>query len=196
LTFLSAFPGEVNVMTRAVVVRHLTVLRIHIALTLAVSVAIVESVATCQTQAPPRVRSQGPLIASAIAEGMGRSETFRRLVQAIETTDGVVYVIEGKCGNGVRGCLALSVSIAGPDRILRIIVEPRKAMGCELVALIGHELQHAIEVLSNPRIRSDGEIYAFFDRVGRSGIETFETDEARLAGMDVEREACRSKRKR
>ena len=88
-----------------------------------------------------------PKIADAIAQGVERSPTFRRLVESIDATDGLVYVAEGVCLYGARACLPTSVVIAGPYRILRILVNPRRAPRCELVEVIGHELQNAVEVL-------------------------------------------------
>ena len=105
-----------------------------------------------------------------------------------------MFVEEGRCGHsGVRACLLLSVTVAGPHRLLRILVDPRKAPGCELVEAIGHELQHAVEVLRERRIRSDLQIYNFFDTLGRAVSGRFETDEAIDAGFAVAREACRGR---
>jgi len=87
----------------------------------------------------------------------------------------------------------LSVTIAGPHRLLRILVETNKAPGCELVEAIGHELQHAVEVLRERRIRSDPQIHNFFDTSARAVWDRFETDEAVEAGFAVAREACRGR---
>ena len=123
-----------------------------------------------------RVRSENPVITAAIAQGIERSTTFRRLIEAIDTTDGLVYVLEGKCGgHGVRACLHMSVELSGPNRLLRILVNPRRAPGCELIASIGHELQHALEALSNRRIRTTGELISFFHRIRPGDPGRFET---------------------
>jgi hypothetical protein len=138
-----------------------------------------------------RVRSESARIAVAVTQGIEGSATFRRLVDTIDTTDGLVYVGEGVCGHGVRACLLLSVTVAGPNRVLRILVNPRKAPGCELVEMIGHELQHAIEVLGNPRVRTGLQAYNFFDVVGRTSAGRFETEAAMQAGLAVAGEGCR-----
>jgi hypothetical protein len=148
-----------------------------------------------QREAPsPRVRSEDPRIALAIAQGTERSATFRRLLRTIDATDGVVYVQPGECRRSVRACLHLWVGAAARYRFLRILVSARRAPGCELVTSIAHELQHAIEVLSEPRVRSAEDMYVFFDRKGAPGWrDTFETDEALEAGMQVEKEVCRGR---
>jgi hypothetical protein len=133
----------------------------------------------------PRVRpNYSPLIAELLVEGAKRSASFRQLVQKIDASDGIVYVEEGRCGHQVRACLALTVRIAGPNRIMRIIVEPRRYHD-ELIAAIAHELQHAVEALSNPAVRDAFTMYWFFDRIGRTDTGAFETEEAIQMGLNV-----------
>ena len=133
----------------------------------------------------PRVRDNGDLsIAALIREGTERSATFRRLVETIDATDGIVYVEQGKGRNGVRAYLALTVTVAGPHRILRIIVDTRTEHAA-LLAAIGHELRHAVEVLSDPAVTDNSAIYHFFEREGPTGSERFETGEAVRAGLEV-----------
>lgn len=143
-------------------------------------------------QAPliSRVRSENPVLAAAIARGTEHSATFRRLIEAIRATDGLVYVMEGQCGQGVRACLHMSIELAGPYRLLRVLVNTRRAPGCELIASMGHELQHAVEALSNPRIRTGFALSTFFHQIGPEGPRRFETPEAIAAGQAVEKEAC------
>jgi hypothetical protein len=138
----------------------------------------------------PRVRSENPLLSTAIAEGAQRSPTFRRLIESIDATDGLVYVLEGRCGQGVRACLHMSLELSGPNRLLRILVNPRRAAGCELIASIGHELQHALEALGNPNVRTAFGLSSFFHRIGPEGSRRFETADAIQAGLAVAREAC------
>jgi len=156
-------------------------------------VVVVLSVAASQAEPQnlPRVRTPSPGIADAIAQGIQRSPTFRRLVESIDGTDGLVYVEEGVCRYSARACLVMSVTIAGPHRVLHIRVNRRRAAGCRLVELVGHELQHAVEVLSNPTIRSDVEMVNFFDRIRQTGSVRFETAAALQTSIDVAREVCR-----
>ena len=144
-----------------------------------------------QEPAIPRVRSENPLLSAAIVQGATRSTTFRRLIEAIDATDGLVYVLEGRCGQGVRACLHMSLELSGKNRLLRILVNPRRAPGCELIASIGHELQHVVEVLSNSRIRSSAELFSFFHRIRPENPGRFETAKAVETGVAVEKEACK-----
>jgi hypothetical protein len=84
----------------------------------------------------------------------------------------------------------MSLELAGPNRLLRILVDPRRAPGCELIASIGHELQHALEALSNPSIRTSFGLSSFFHQIGPEGSRRFETPEAIQAGVAVAEEAC------
>jgi len=143
-----------------------------------------------QVPAITRVRSENPLLSVAIVQGAERSTTFRRLIEAIDATDGLVYVLEGTCGQGVRACLHMSLELSGKNRLLRILVNPRRAPGCELLASIGHELQHALEALSNPNVKTSFGLSSFFHRIGPEGPRRFETPEAIQVGLSVEKEAC------
>ena len=110
----------------------------------------------------------------------------------IQATDGVVYVEEGRCGFGVLSCLWLSVTVSGPFRVLRVRVDRRRrGADCDLMASIGHELKHAIEVLSEPHVTDMPSMYSFLERQGRNGLERFETQAAIRVGLQVGKETCR-----
>jgi len=135
-----------------------------------------------------RVRTDNPALAAVIQDGIRRSATFRGIVEAIDASDGIVFVEQGRCGHGVRACLALSVKQAGPNRLLRVVVDVRKP-DWDLIGSIGHELYHAVEVLSDPSVRSNGAIYLFYRRAGETSGDRFETPAAINAGDAVRREA-------
>jgi hypothetical protein len=134
-----------------------------------------------------RVRTHSLVIASLIQQATKRSATFRRLVETISASDGIVYVNEGDCGHGVRTCLAAVVT-AGPNRIIRVQVDTGKA-DWDLMGSIGHELRHAVEVLSNPKVTNNAAMYHFYSRTGRRAtVSSFETDAAVEAGNAVRSE--------
>jgi hypothetical protein len=141
----------------------------------------------------PKVRSNTPEIAALILRASHASATFRRLTATIDATDGLVYVDDGKCGHGVAACLLLAVQVSGPFRVLRIKVDARR-LDCALMASVGHELQHAIEVLSDPHVTDGVGAYSLLERIAPAGPISdrgrFETAAAQRAGFDVRREAC------
>jgi hypothetical protein len=138
------------------------------------------------------VRTMDVRIAALIARAGEQSTTFRNLLDEIAATDGIVYVEAGRCGR-LRACLALKVTVAGPNRILWIFIDPQRS-DCNVMASIGHELWHAVEVLRVPSIRSDPALYFF--RTGerdRNPPSSMETEAAYKAGRDVRselREPC------
>jgi hypothetical protein len=138
----------------------------------------------------PRVRSTDSTIAALVARGSEWSATFQQVIDLIDATDGIVYVEPGRCLRSVHACLALRVHVVRPNRILRILVDPRKP-DCDLIASIGHELWHAIEVLREPSIRSDTALFFFFAREGRTSRRVdsaFETTAAVKTGDAVRAE--------
>jgi len=162
------------------------------ALLLALAFDVCAQTVAAQEAPAPRVRTSSAPIAAAIAVGLDRSPTFRQRLAAVEATDGLVYVEEGTCGNNsVAACLVPRLVIAGPYRLLRIFVDVRKTAGCRLVATIGHELQHAGEVLKDAGVRSSDAMYFLFARIGPVSSGPFETTAARQTTLRVDREACR-----
>jgi hypothetical protein len=139
----------------------------------------------------PRVRTAEPAIAAAIARGVERSPVFRNLIATIDASDGVVYLEKGGCGPAKRPCLLHSITISGPNRLLRIRVDHPKPDGCRFVAAIGHELRHAIEVLSDASVRSNTAISLLFRDIGVTLERTVETTAARRTELAVGREMCR-----
>jgi hypothetical protein len=133
----------------------------------------------------PRVRDIGdPQIAALIAEATARSATFRRLVAVIDDSDGIVYVERGVCGHSVRACLSHSVVVAGPHRIIRVLVDTRRDRD-DLIAALGHELQHAVEVLGQPKLRSMSAVLFFYQHEGFEVEGRFETQAALDTGVVV-----------
>jgi hypothetical protein len=134
-----------------------------------------------------RIRGANARLDAVISEAVSRSQTFRRLVDTILMTDGIVYVVEGECGQGVRACLLPAVTIAGDNRLLRIVVDARKS-DQDLMGSIGHELQHAIELLSDKGIRSSTAAILRVRKMCSACGLRFETDAALKAGDAVRAE--------
>ena len=103
-----------------------------------------------------------------LRDGCSRSATFKTLVDQLSDTNVIVYIERGICGFGhYKACLPHSVVLAGGNRFIRIVVDPGENGAPEL-ALIAHELQHALEIAGAPNVRSGDDITALFHRIGRS----------------------------
>ena len=145
--------------------------------------------------APPmsRVRDNGDqTIARLLDDARNNSATFRRLLETINDTDGLVYVEQGRCGAGPRACLLMTMMVAGPHRVLKIHIDVKRD-DAAVIGSLGHELQHAIEVLRESGIRSAGQMFGFYARIagdptGRTDRLTFETEAAIRAGDAVRTE--------
>jgi hypothetical protein len=122
-----------------------------------------------------------------INEAAAQSTTFRGLVDQIGTTDGIVYVAEGECGHGVQACLLLTMTAMGPNRVLRILVDRRRE-DRDLMGSIGHELQHAVEVLSHRSVRSYGAMILLYKQMCDGCGRRFETPAAIAVGDTVRAE--------
>jgi hypothetical protein len=131
-----------------------------------------------------RVRSERPAIAALVDEGLMRSTTFATLVTSIDQSDGLVYVEEGMCRHSVHACLAMSIVTSGSNRLLRIRIDPRRPRR-RLIASIGHELHHVVEVLSHRGIRDNAALFHFFQQRAPTARDAFETTAAVQAGLDI-----------
>jgi hypothetical protein len=123
------------------------------------------------------VRGTHPELTGAIADAAEQSPTFKDLVAAIGSAGGLVYVHHGTCGRNVRACLLLNITQAGPFRLLNIRIDQRKK-GRDLMIAIGHELRHALEVLSEPGAVDADSIRIFYERIAPTERYSFETQAA------------------
>src|SRR5262245_64918854 len=80
-----------------------------------------------QEAVPLQLRPLDCRLAAAIADGLKRSATFRRLVERVGTLDGIVYIyrrpyvkFDGR--RVLNGALLHSVTTAGGHRVLHVIV--------------------------------------------------------------------------
>jgi hypothetical protein len=141
------------------------------------------------------VRSTDLGLVALIAQAGRESPTFRGMTETIRASDGIVYVQPGRCGHGVRSCLA-NVVATGERRILWVKVDTNKEER-ELMGSIGHELRHAIEVLGDPAVRSNIAMFHFYMRQSvASAGGAFETQAAVVAGDAVRSEIGKYRRHR
>ena len=136
-----------------------------------------------------RVRSTDLKVVQLLEMGMQRSPTFASLVRAVSKTDVIVYIERVRVlPRSLAGRLLL-LPIASNQRYLRIQVRsdlPRP----DLIALIGHELRHALEIAQEPTVRDNSSMISLFRRIGRtsSDIHSFDTTAAQTTGWRVRQE--------
>ena len=116
------------------------------------TVRAVDHGASVQTTTPRSVRSTDAVMLRLIEEGTERSVTFAALVDTIGHSNDIVYVEFGYCAFGhLDGCLLPFVASSQGGRYLRVLVTPdqNRRTHDQLLALIGHGLQHALAVIQH-----------------------------------------------
>ncbi len=116
--------------------------------------------------------------------------TFRRVVEWIQATDGVVYVSRGRCRHFVRACLPYWMAVAGPNRVVQVLLDD-SLQGEDAMAAIAHELRHALEVFDEPSVTTGSAMYFFYHHNRSPQGDVFETQEAVDAGNAVLKELKR-----
>lgn len=133
-----------------------------------------------------RLRSGSARLTTMIGDGVRRSRTFADLVRALHDTNVIVYVepvhvlpVE------VAGRILLQ-TVAGGQRYLRVQVRPTLPRD-QIIAVIAHELQHALEVAGDPNVVDEAGLKALYWKIGHMtyGMNGFDTDAARETGRVV-----------
>ena len=138
-----------------------------------------------------RIRPMHAPVESLVAAGMARSATFRALVRHLEASDVIVYIeARHDLRRGVGASMKYVTSSAS-DRFLRIQLNAAYNTNT-LVALLGHELQHAVEVADHPEVQSADDLRVFYRKTGvRTGPDAFDSTAARETGYLVREEILR-----
>jgi hypothetical protein len=122
-----------------------------------------------------------------LARGIARSQTFGRLMAALDGTDVIVYVeVTRSLPAAVAGRLLFATTVADGHRYLRVQISADGPLSMRIAAL-GHELQHAIEVSEAPEVRCEQSLARFYERIGTEGAvpRSYDTTAAQIAGQQV-----------
>jgi hypothetical protein len=135
------------------------------------------------------VRGASPEINTVIANGVRRSPTFARLVEQLNDSDVVVYLETNvKLPMGMDGRLVFLTAAGGVRYLHAQVASGLDSEG--VLATAAHELQHAVEVATNPSVRCTDTMRALYLRIGvRSGLnDRFDTVDAQVIGRRVRAE--------
>ena len=137
------------------------------------------------------VRSTDHTVESLLTKGAERSATFVRLLAELEASDVMVYIEHShELPRRLDGRLFV-LPVTGPVRYIRIqLANHPEYSPNESIALIAHELRHAVEIAGAPEVRNDATLAAFYARIGEKtiGEAFFDTAEARAVGARVRKE--------
>ena len=135
-----------------------------------------------------RVRAMQPRVEKLLATGMQRSPSFRQLVHRLEQSDVIVYIDARYDLRAGVGASMRFLATSATDRFVRIQLDARNNHNV-LVSLLGHELQHAVEVADNAAVRSAEDLRVFYRDTGlRTGPDSFDSQAAREMGYLVRAE--------
>lgn len=142
---------------------------------------------------PGPIRAMQPRVEKLLTAGMERSASFRRLVDRIEQSDLIVYVEARRDLRDGLGASMRFLSRSATHRFVHIRLNAALSPAT-LVALLGHELQHVVEVADNPQVQSADDMRAFYRQAGlRTGDDSYDTEAARAMGYQVRAEMLRGR---
>ena len=139
------------------------------------------------------VRTTDRYVQSLLLQGVRRSATFAELVRALNQSDVIVYIqFVDILPSTLSGRLMLAADAHG-QRYLRIQVRQTLTPN-ESIALMGHEIRHALEVAGSPEVRDAQGLIGLYQRIGDvsvMGMHAYETDAAQDVGRQVRTELVR-----
>ena len=120
------------------------------------------------------IRSKEPVLLWLVDRGQARSETFRALVDRLNASDLVIYLdYDFYSHRGLGGQISF-ISRVGGRRYLRIRIDCRPAL-FDQIALIAHELRHAVEIADETDVVDRRSMAQLYERIGvASDVEGLE----------------------
>jgi len=126
----------------------------------------------------------------ALGDAAASSPTVRTLMDRLAATDVIVYV-EITRSPQVPIARTKLVTATADVRFLRIGLNSVMAPP-DVIPLIAHELQHALEIAEHAEVRDDAAVRRLFGAIGHQhGIDRFETDAAKRVERAVREELRR-----
>jgi len=126
----------------------------------------------------------------ALGDAAASSPTVRTLMDRLAVTDVIVYV-EITASPQVSLARTKLVTATADVRFLRIGLS-RALAPPDLIPLIAHELQHALEIAEHAEVRDDAAVRRLFSAIGHQhGTDKFETDAAKRVEREVREELRR-----
>jgi len=112
-----------------------------------------------------------------------RSPVIRGFLEDLERSDVTVYVdLPGSIAASQPRSWIRFVSAAAGVRYLLVQIDPWRAPFHEQIALLGHELYHALEIAAAPDVTDVPSLRRLYARIGHQwGVTRYETDQAQVA---------------
>ena len=140
-----------------------------------------------------RVRGDSAHLRLLLSSGVERSPTFKAIVDRLEASD---LIVEVQCGRFKSTLLAGRTALLSARGSVRyVLVEIACPMApAAALAMLGHELRHALEIASAPWVVDDRSLEKLYTGIGfptclkAGGFSDFETADALEAGERVHKE--------
>jgi hypothetical protein len=134
------------------------------------------------------VRTTNKPIQSMLRRGFAQSPTFSALLARLERSDLIVYLEEVPRLPGALEGRLLMLPPAHGTRYVRIQIALRGSPS-DSIAVIGHELRHAVEIADATSVVDEQSLAALYRRIGVDrGNNLFDTIEAQETGKQVLKE--------
>jgi hypothetical protein len=135
------------------------------------------------------LRTTDPLIIELLTIGRERSPTFRQLLVRLEQSNLIVHLkrTSGPWTKTPRGFTRFIASTGG-YRFVQVTIANASTASDELVALVGHELQHLIEVAEAPAVVDPETYHDLYRAIGYPSCRLrrcYDTHEAVIVGQRV-----------
>ena len=140
-----------------------------------------------------RIRTTDDRLRRLLDQGRRGSPTFRALVQRLIDSDVVVYLWCDGTHERVSDGRLTFVSAAGGLRYVVVRLLPLTSAERQ-IAILAHELQHAVEIADAPEIMDDASLHRAYQRIGFVSSQPFartlsyDSHAAVAAGVRVLRE--------
>jgi hypothetical protein len=149
----------------------------------------IPSVNPCHAGGNSAVRPRSAIVIAAIEFGIKRSPTLADEFDQLQRSDIVAYVEAARVAySGVAGYVTF-VSKTTMCRYVHITLTPHLNLS-QMAALLGHELQHVLEIAAHPEVVDAESLSEMYERVGRHSHHerSYESAEAIEAGLRVQNE--------
>jgi hypothetical protein len=136
------------------------------------------------------VRPADARSAAILLDGLRRSSTLRAIVEQIESRNVIVHIEmwAGLAKKGIAGRLTW-VTAAARYRYVRVALSPMLS-GNAAISILGHELQHVLEVGDDESIVDNATLSRYYAKHGiavRGGLD-WDSESARDVGHEVLRD--------
>jgi len=136
---------------------------------------------------PSRVRCLDPESVRLLDSVREQSSTVRRMLERLETSDMITYIRIAPAFGRLRATTRIIGHV--PEARFVLISITSLAADVDRVLLLGHELQHAVELADAPWVHDDRGMVEMYERIGwRELSNAFETPAAVEAGRKVREE--------